>query len=275
MRPFSNSLSLFEQFHFSSLFRAACSLLSNSKILQSLSSSSRLVLKFSGLFRAVVCSLFSNSLLSFERFAPCSQSPQSLSSNLRLVLKFCSLFRGVVCSLFLKFSTLFRAICALFSNSLVPERAVCSLFSNSLVSLERFAPCPNILYSLASCLLPARKFPCPFRTVCALFSNSLISFERFCSLFSKFSNLFRAVCVVFSSSLLSFGGFAPCSQIPYSLPKSLRLVFENLESLSIGLLLILQFSTLFRAVLLLALKLPSPFRAVCDVLKFSSLFRAV
>ena len=134
------------------------------KIPYSLSSSLRLVLKFSSLFRAV-CSLFSISLLSFERFAPCSHIPQSRSSSLRLVVELYLVSVERFAPFVLKFPGLFRA--------------VCTLFSNSLVSFERCAPCSQTLYSLSSGLLPILEFPSLFRAVCALFSHSLISFERF------------------------------------------------------------------------------------------------
>ena len=133
--------------------------------------------QFSTLFRAV-CSLFSNSLVPFEqfapysqislvhfeRFAPCSPIRYSLSSGLLPVLEFPSHFR-----------------------------APCSLFSNSLVSFERSTPCSQTLYSLSIGLLPVLKFPNPFRAVCA-------------------SQVLQSL----SSGLVflpSFEQFAPCSQI--------------------------------------------------------------
>ena len=129
----------------------------------SLSSGLRLVLKCSSLFRAV-CSLFSNALVQFEQFAPCSQIPYSL-------------FRAVG-SLFSKFSPIFGfapcfQIRYSLSSGLLPfsKSPVCALFSNSLVSFERFAPCSPILHSLSSALLPVLQFPRPLRAVCALFSN--------------------------------------------------------------------------------------------------------
>ena len=162
----------------------------------------RLVLKCSSLFRAFG-SVFSNALVPFEQFAPCSQIPWSLSSGRLLVLKFSTIFLGLL--LVFNFSTLFRAVCSLSHSAF---RADCALFSNFLVSFERFAPCSPILYSLSSSLLPVLlKFPSPFPTVCALFSNSLVSFERStpCSqtLYSlsiglppvlKFPKPFRTVC---------------------------------------------------------------------------------
>ena len=170
--------------------------------------------------------MFSNFLVSFERFAACSHTlyslssgllpvlkfPGSLSTSLRLVLKFSSLLRAA-CSLF----------CSLFSNSLVPVAQL----AYSLVSLERFAPCSRNISRLC-------------RVVCSLFSNSLVCFEQFvpCSqillslssslrLVLKFSSLFRAVCsfLVLQFSTL-FGAVCSLSQIPQSPSSSLRLDLE-------------------------------------------------
>ena len=88
----------------------------------------RFVLKFPSLCWAV-CSLFSNSLVPFERFDPCSQILYFLCSGLLFVLKFPS-----------------------------PLQAVCSFILQSVVSFERFAPSPEILLRLSSGLLPVSYF---------------------------------------------------------------------------------------------------------------------
>ena len=157
----------------------------------------RLVLKCSSLFRAFG-SVFSNALVPFEQFAPCSQIPWSLSSGRLLVLKFSTIFLGLL--LVFNFSTLFRAVCSLSHSAF---RAVCALFSNSLVSFERFAPCSPILYSLSSGLLPALTFQILFVQVYALFS----SLSRAVCSFSQI------LCSLFSKHLLSLERFAPGSQI--------------------------------------------------------------
>ena len=90
-------------------------------------------------------------------------------------------------------------------------RAVCCLFSNSLLS--------------SSDLLPVLKFPSPSRAVYALFSKTS-------SLFPAVRSLF--VCSLFSISLVPFEQFAHCSQ--------------NVYFFSSGVLLVLEYSTLFRAV---------------------------
>ena len=120
------------------------------------------------------------SLVHFEEFAPCSQIPKSLSSGLLLVLKFFAVFRGQL---------------------LVPRipstfRAVCALFSSSLVSFERFAPCSQILYSLSSGLLP--------------FSNSLVGFF----FFEQFAPSFRAICPLFPIRYSLSSGLPPVLKFP-------------------------------------------------------------
>ena len=142
----------------------------------------------SSLFRAV-CSLFSNSLFCFERLAPVfSNSLAPFRAVLFLILKFFSVPR-VVCSLkfpsplavcffvsislmsykrfapvlslssgsllCFKFRSLFQAVCSLFLKLLSPFGAVCSLLSNFLVSFAWFAPCSQILQSLWGGLLHA------------------------------------------------------------------------------------------------------------------------
>ena len=121
-------------FKLSNLFRAACYLFSSSNFsrLVSFERFAPIVLKFCSserftpscqrpsLFRAV-CSLFSKSSVSFERFSPCSQFLYSLSSGL------------------------------LHSLVSFPR-------SISLVPFERFAPCVQILWSLSSSLLLVLKF---------------------------------------------------------------------------------------------------------------------
>ena len=182
---------------FSRLFRAVCSLFSNS--LLSFERFLLPVLKFPSPLRAID-PLFTNSLVSFERIVPCSQNLYCLSNGVFPVLKLpspVSFERFAPCSQILY--NLLGAVCALFSISwslsnsllLVPKlsslfRAVCFKFSNSLVPFEPFARCSYTLYSLSIGLLPVPKFPSPIRSVCALFSNYLVSVER----------------------------FAPCSQIP-------------------------------------------------------------
>ena len=153
--------------------------------------------------------MFSNSLVSFERFAPCSPILYSLSSSLLPVL--------------LKFPSHFRAVCALFSNS--------------LVSFERFAPCSQTLYSLSIGLLPRfeqfapRKFSSLFRAACSFYSlpSSLLLVLTFLVPFEQFapcSQIERAVCSLFSDSLVPFGQFAPCSQILYTISSGLLLVLK-------------------------------------------------
>ena len=277
---YSLSSGLFHVLQFPSPFRAVCSLFSNSQF-----SFERFApcLKFSSFFRAVfapcsvkfpapfravcalfshslvsferflVCALFSNSLLAFERFAPCYQILYSLSSASLTVIKF---------------SCLFRAACSLFSNALLSfgrfapssqiqfsfERfALCSpilpslssglrIVLNCLVSFERLAPCSQILYNRSSGLLLVLKFPSPFRPVCSLFSNFLRSSER----------------------------FAPCSQIPFSFFRAVCALFQILESLSSGLLLVLKFSTLFQAVCSLFSNSLVPFEWFAPWFSFSS-----
>ena len=63
----------------------------------------------------LVCALFANSLVTFERFDPCSQILHFLCSGGLFVLKLSS-----------------------------PFRAICSLFLNSVVSVERVVPCSEI-----------------------------------------------------------------------------------------------------------------------------------
>ena len=183
-------------------------------------------------FGAVSC-LFSNSLVSFERLAPCSQNSLALLERCAPVfsnslmpfgrfapfLKLCSLFRAVccfftvpspvraACSFLLKFSILFRLVCCSFSIS-PTVFARFARFSRTLVrfawfalcsqNLERFAPLSEIPSSLSNGLLRVLKLSSRFRAVCSLFSNSLLSLERF---------------ALFSNSLVSFERFVPCSQI--------------------------------------------------------------
>ena len=149
---------------FSSLFRAACWLFSNSPVVfrAVCSFCSDFFERFAPLSApleqfALFFKLFSRTLVSFEGFAPGSQFAQSLSSGLLLVLKFSNLIGAVRswCSqvflplssglyLVLEFSSLFRA--------------ACSLFSNSLLSFERFAPCSQFLYSLRA-VCPCSQIP--------------------------------------------------------------------------------------------------------------------
>ena len=100
-RPFTRSLPFAASRP--SLFRAVCSLFSNSLYIR---------------VRAV-CSLFSNSLVLFERFAPCSQVLSSLSLGLLQILESPS------------------------SDSLrfLSFRAVCFFVSKFQVFFEQFAPC--------------------------------------------------------------------------------------------------------------------------------------
>ena len=128
-----------------------------SQIPKSLSSGLLLVLKFFAVFRGqllvpripstfrAVCALFSSSLVSFERFAPCSQILYSLSSGL---LPFSNSLVGFffLSSLRLPFERF--APCSQFATFFL---AVCHLFSNSLVPFERFAPCPQILNIRVRC----------------------------------------------------------------------------------------------------------------------------
>ena len=152
-----------------------------------------LVLETSSLFRAV-CSLFSKSLVSLERFAPCVSL---FHTGLLLVLKYPSLFR-----------------------------AVCSLFSHSLVSFERC-----VFLSFSSCLLFRLKISILFRAVCSL-SLSFLSLSLFVLKTSSLFGAVRSclqfilclcsglllllvfserVCSSCSSSLVSLERFAPCS----------------------------------------------------------------
>ena len=219
---------------FSSLFRAVCSLFSNSPVfferlascsetLESLSSISLLVLKFSRLFRAVR-SLFSNSLVSFVKNSclfQCRSSGAFLSqflcsaglsffpnslvllSGLLRVFKLSRSFRAV---LFLVqiFSRLFRTVHHFFCSF----GAVSCLFSNSLVSFERLAPCAQNSLALLERYAP-------------VFSNSLMPFGRFAP-FLKLCSLFRAVCCFFYSAWSGSSGLLLFAQI--------------LKSLSLGLL---------------------------------------
>ena len=145
-----------------------------------------LLLKSSSLFSGVSKLLSSNSPVSFERFAPCSQILKSLSSGSLLVLKCSSLFRAICCFVSKSLCLLLVLISSLF-------RAVCSLFSF-------FSPFPT-------------EFSSFFRAVCALFSNSLVSFERPAPYSQILYTLLRALCSLFSKSLVPFEQFAPCSQI--------------------------------------------------------------
>ena len=135
---------------------------------------------YSSPFRAI-CSLFSNCLVVFEPFAPCPQILQSFSSGVLVSLpSFESFSSGFL---------FFPQINHFFG-------AACSLFSKSLVFFERSAPCSQILYIsplellllvlyLASFERVVLKFPPfsqilsgPFRAVCSLFTKSLISLFR-------------------------------------------------------------------------------------------------
>ena len=125
-----------------------------------------------------------------------------------------------------------------------------------------------------------------FRTVCSflyvvssLSSKSLVSFERVAPVFSNPLVLFERFAPVFSSSLASSERFAPCSYSFYSLWSLSLRVFSNSLVSSSGLLLVLKFSTLFRAAgsfLSISLclfwsglpvfhKIVSCFRAVCSL----------
>ena len=189
----------------------------------------RLALKFSSPFEAV-CSLFSSSLVSFERFGFCSQisTCKSFSNGLLPVLKFSSFFR-VVCSCFLRFpnpcralverlapwsqirKSLSRGLFALRSNPSSPCRAVCSvlkfsrsLCTNSLVFFERFAPFSVPLERFALC----SSFPVPCEQIAPVFSNSLVLFEWFATVFSNSLVSFGRFAPVFSSSLVALERFA-------------------------------------------------------------------
>ena len=100
-----------------------------------------LVLKFSSLFRAV-CSLFSNS----SPFRAVGSRVFKLPNAFGAV---CSLFLGSVVSFGLRAVFFQSALCAP-SGLLLFAQIFKSVFCNCLVSFEWLAPCSRILYSLWS-----------------------------------------------------------------------------------------------------------------------------
>ena len=143
-------------------------------------------------FGAVSC-LFSNSLVSFERLAPCAQN------SLTLLERYAPVFSNSLMPFgrfapFLKLCSLFRAVCCFFLQCLVRFERFAPFCSNSQVSFAWFArfsltlACfawfvlsSHILVSLSSGLLRFLKFPRPCRTDCSAFCNCLIAFEGFAS----------------------------------------------------------------------------------------------
>ena len=161
-----------------------------------------LVLKFSGLFRAV-CSLFSNSPVLFQSFAPCSffLSPLVSLERSNYLVPFqrfapCSRILQSLSSgslLFLKCSSIFCLVCSLFSLKILQ-----SLSSDFLLVLKfsisfRAAPCSQILQSLSNGLL----------FFLFLWSGS------WCS--QVVQSLSSSSLMVFSSCPVPFERFAPCS----------------------------------------------------------------
>ena len=135
-------------------FRAVCSLFSNSSLFGALCCLCQS-------FRAV-CSSCSSSLVSFERFGPCSQIPQSVSSHLLLVLKYSSPFR-LVCSLFSNSLSLSSGLVLVLSWAWRPcdrllSRACCPSEAPGSVGFGRL-PLHSHVVSFLSAFPPA--LPCP------------------------------------------------------------------------------------------------------------------
>ena len=129
----------------------------------------------------MVCSLLLNSLFSFERFVPCSETVEFFS-------------RGLIFQSLSMFPSLFRAVCSF---------CLCGLF--------------DILQSISSGLLLLLKLPSSCRTVCSLFSISLVSFEIlfFSSDLPLLLNFFLFLSsglLLFYISIISFDRLAPCSE---------------------------------------------------------------
>ena len=180
--------------------------------------------------------------------------------------------------LFRNFLVTFRAASSFVSISLVSFERLAPVFSNSLVPFERSVPCSQILWSCACDLLLFSQIPLFLSLVsvacfllCSLFSNSLVSFVvvfgffRFRATWSgllldlKPSSLFRTVSSLFSNCL----GLLVFYQIMFF--ERSALLSQNFKHLSRGLLLVLKFSSSFRAAFLLVLKFSSFFRSVCSL----------
>ena len=154
---FSNSLTpsarLAPCFSHTNLFRAVCSLfLRHSRPLRAgssllLSSDILIASQVLGPFRTVV-PRFSNSLVHFERFAPCLNHCSPCRAVRSLFLKYSYRFRavwslfdkysrpsGTVCSLSLKYSNPFRVACSLLLKHSSPSQSVC--YSSYSVFLRR------------------------------------------------------------------------------------------------------------------------------------------
>ena len=156
----------------------------------------------------------------------------------------------------LKFSSIFRTIrsfCCSFG-------AVSSMFSMFLVLFEQFAPVfTNSLVSLDGLLLVLAfflKLPCWFQAFCSVFLQISSLFPLVCYFFTSHSR-FRAVCSLFFNSLVSFAWFVLCSFssglhrfLSFPLVLFERFAFCSLILFALwgGLLLVLEFSSFFRAV---------------------------
>ena len=100
--------------------------------------------------------------------------------------------------------------------------------------------------SLSSAFLLGLKLSSLFEAVCSLCSHFFwFLFRAVCVFFRKLASFFRLVCSLFLVSVGSFEWFALCSQ--------------NLKSFSSGLLLVLKFSSHFRAAGLFTNKTLVPF----------------